>query len=659
MKIKRQDITFVVCGRIEKQTHACLVSIRKYFPSSPIILSTWKDCIVDHLDGLYDELILNDFNKVPNIEIKCSVDPSERKINSINLQMYSINNGLKKAKTAYSVRFRTDFILKNANILHIYNKLNSFLNEREKQFQIFSQKVLVSNVYTRDPEKCNGGYTFDVSDIFAFGKTEDLLKRWDGTMIEQKSLEYFNQKTKKNNYNPHNSNSQYTAEQYGVINMLKSSSINISLPQTYMDNSNIEFIKNTYNVFLSNFFIIPLKRLGISSKFNKADKKDPCLLEFSKYLKLYQNKFNPDGFKFKFNLIKEMLMTQLFNKKRKKGKKNMEKIIPIAICPDDNYFIHALGLAISILDNSNKDYFYKFYFCHRNIQNKNLKIIKKNIERYKNSSVSFIDFTQETEKFQTVSYVNSKSMFDRIFLSDVVKEDKLIYLDCDMICVGDLSELFKESIQDKYLGVVQDRWVEDLANKKSSQYIETLEKSGVYKNWNYFLLNFLGLENVTDYFNSGMLLMNLKKIREDRIKEKLIDFIIKNQPTPMPDQDALNFVCKDRVEYLSPRFNFVLSTIKSFPNDKYVLQAIRNPIIIHHKFWNTKDFKTGYNSKYRKYIRKIDKKRYISLVDYKKFKEVSKVLTTPFKFILMWLKAIEDWFVIVIKTIIKFLFKWK
>ncbi len=283
----------------------------------------------------------------------------------------------------------------------------------------------------------------------------------------------------------------------------------------------------------------------------------------------------------------------------------MKNIIPVAICPDNNYFVHALALALSILDNSNSDNFYKFYFCYRGIKNKNLKIIKNNIEKYTNASVYFIDFTKETEKFVTVSYVNSKSMFDRIFLCDVVQEDKIIYLDCDMICVGDLSELFAQNIENKYLGVVRDRWVEEFAKNKSVQYIETLPKLEQYKNWNYFITDFLKLKKITNYFNSGMLLMNLRKIREDKIKEKLITFILENQPTPMPDQDAFNHICKDCIQYLSPRFNFVLSTINAFgSNDNYVVQATQSPVIIHHKFWNTPDFNTGYNQFYKKYLKK-------------------------------------------------------
>ena len=333
----------------------------------------------------------------------------------------------------------------------------------------------------------------------------------------------------------------------------------------------------------------------------------------------------------------------------------MKRVIPIAICSDNNYFMHALTLALSILDISCSDYFFKFYFCYRNIKHKNLKIIKENIEAYPNSEIVFVDLTKETEKFMTVSYINSKSMFDRIFLSDFVYEDKLLYLDCDMICASDISELFNQNIDNYYLGVVQDRFVEDFAKNKSTQYIETLPNSNIYKNWEYFILSFLKLPKITDYFNSGMLLMNLEKIRQDKIKEKLIAFIIKNQPTPMPDQDALNYICNGKIKYLSPRFNFVLSTLKIFgKNDSYVKKAFDRPVIIHHKFWNTSDFKTGYNKIYKKYFLSIYKNHFILLSDYLSLKEDIKRTVKPVYYAVNWLKSFFNIFVICTKFIFTF-----
>ena len=318
----------------------------------------------------------------------------------------------------------------------------------------------------------------------------------------------------------------------------------------------------------------------------------------------------------------------------------MKEKISIAICPDNNYFHHALALSLSILDHGNKNIDFKFYFCHRGIRTKNLKIIKNNIERYKNALVVFLDFTKETEQFETVSYVNSKSMFDRIFLCDAVNEDKILYLDCDMICVSDISELFAQDINNYYLGVVRDRWVEELARRESSQFINILPNKNKYRNWKFFLLNCLAIKEPTKYYNSGMLLMNLKKIREDNIKAQLINFILDNQPTPMPDQDALNYVCKN-VRYLDSRFNFVLSTKKFFGiKDDYVMQGYTNPVIIHHKFWKDEDFGTGYNRIYKKYHSRILKFKFMTLDDYVLLKDSIHKILNPFRPLFVWVKSL-------------------
>lgn len=303
-----QNITFVVCGKITKNIKKCLSSIRCFFPYSRIILSTWINEKINFSKDLYDELILNDASKVPNTDIRCSVDPDNFKLNSFNLQMYSIFNGLKKVKSKYAVRFRTDFELKNSNFLKMYIQLNTLCPLYDDKLKFFSQKILIPKVYTRDPEKIGGSYAFDTSDLFAFGMTEDLLKLWNGVFLEKETLEFFSSSfPKKSYFNPHSSNSQYTMEQYRLINLIKSSSLNIPIPESYIDHSNKEFIKYTYKIFLSNFFILSFKQLGLQTSFKKREKKDKSLFEHEKYLKLYSQNFNINIFALKLAILKEKI----------------------------------------------------------------------------------------------------------------------------------------------------------------------------------------------------------------------------------------------------------------------------------------------------------------------------------------------------------------
>ena len=58
------------------------------------------------------------------------------------------------------------------------------------------------------------------------------------------------------------------------------------------------------------------------------------------------------------------------------------------------------------------------------------------------------------------------------------------------------------------------------------------------------------------YINSGVVVFNLKKIREDKIIDKWFN-IINNSKLLYPDQDALNIVCTDKEYYIHSMYNFI------------------------------------------------------------------------------------------------------
>ena len=60
---------------------------------------------------------------------------------------------------------------------------------------------------------------------------------------------------------------------------------------------------------------------------------------------------------------------------------------------------------------------------------------------------------------------------------------------------------------------------------------------------------------VDNYINSGFVLFNLKKMREDNIKKKIFD-ILNSTELKYPDQDALNLVCNKKILFLPSMYNF-------------------------------------------------------------------------------------------------------
>lgn len=111
--------------------------------------------------------------------------------------------------------------------------------------------------------------------------------------------------------------------------------------------------------------------------------------------------------------------------------------------------------------------------------------------------------------------------FLRLFADHIKLPEKIIYLDTDIMINGDINELFSIDISKHEIGVVLDRYGHFFIKPK--------------------------------YFNSGMLLMNLKKIKESNLLEKVRAFCARKKMA-FPDQTALNKYCKNKL-YLPRKFN--------------------------------------------------------------------------------------------------------
>lgn len=121
----------------------------------------------------------------------------------------------------------------------------------------------------------------------------------------------------------------------------------------------------------------------------------------------------------------------------------------------------------------------------------------------------------------------------RLMLPELLTEyDSVVYMDCDIVVRQDVARLYADTdLGDNYLGAVFEAPIEGQA--------ERFEALGC---------------DPRRYFNSGFLLMNLRRMRDDNVSARLLDSC-RVDYLEFPDQDALNQVCKGRVLPLSPVYN--------------------------------------------------------------------------------------------------------
>ncbi|BAY23462.1 glycosyl transferase family 8 [Calothrix sp. NIES-2100] len=164
------------------------------------------------------------------------------------------------------------------------------------------------------------------------------------------------------------------------------------------------------------------------------------------------------------------------------------------------------------------------------------------------------------------------SSYYRLMITQVISQDldKVIYLDTDMVVVGDLEELWNIDIGDNYALAVQD---------DVELYISMSDGLRNYQE--------LGICPDEKYFNSGLLVINLEKWRNENIGNKVIEYIRQNREFVRNDQDGLNAVLAGKWRELHPRWNqmpkiYDYSSWKEspFPEDIYN-QVLHQPYIIH------------------------------------------------------------------------------
>ena len=140
----------------------------------------------------------------------------------------------------------------------------------------------------------------------------------------------------------------------------------------------------------------------------------------------------------------------------------------------------------------------------------------------------------------------------------------------------DISPLFNIDINGYYLGVTHDCEI-----VRASNFIGT-------KYSNYFIKT-LNVDP-TNYLQAGVMLVNLKKMREDNITDKLLDALERIGSPKFVDQDILNTVCRDKVLFIPQNWNYTwhLPFIDELyqkhilsPLNKEYENAKNDPYIIH------------------------------------------------------------------------------
>ena len=163
--------------------------------------------------------------------------------------------------------------------------------------------------------------------------------------------------------------------------------------------------------------------------------------------------------------------------------------------------------------------------------------------------------------FSTLGYI-SKLTYARFLIPQIFPEtvSRVLYLDCDILVLDDLGRLCATDLAGKVLGAVHD----GLDGQ--------IKLNGVH----------LNIPRVRDYFNAGVLLIDLDGWREKQIVQAALDYLKRQPNTHFADQDALNYACDGLWKPIDPRWNYQAHSATLNISE---LAADRLPGIIHFTTW--------------------------------------------------------------------------
>ena len=264
-------------------------------------------------------------------------------------------------------------------------------------------------------------------------------------------------------------------------------------------------------------------------------------------------------------------------------------MIHIACCSNEK-LAPMFGVVLTSVGVNVKSDDVMMYLLHNGLKDRTIKRLHKIADRF-HVGLKLLEIDQNILKDCPVNnkiHYSDVMMYARLLLPSMLTDlDKVIYLDCDLVVNKDLKDLWDTDVNDVAVAMAPD-----------------------YHYYNEETLGRLG-GHVSNYLNSGVIVMNLDYWRKHDIQNKVLTYILDNRDRIIyPDQDALNVILKDTRMELPIIYNVApylfYKNIDNIPGDRYaeIKEARESPVIFHYmgptKPWSLGNYIPG-NELFLKY----------------------------------------------------------
>ena len=244
--------------------------------------------------------------------------------------------------------------------------------------------------------------------------------------------------------------------------------------------------------------------------------------------------------------------------------------VPVIFGADDTFFIPLVVCIQSLVENTSPENNYDIVILANKFRSEYSALLDKIAEGRPNVSIRVHDVAPfisrwDMSKLNTGHRLTSAAYY-RLFIPEIMQEyDKALYIDGDTILLEDIAHLYEYDISGCYAGVVKDYNIIRDMSPSFKAHVQGL----------------LGMADTTQYFNSGVLVLDIAAMRRDFPLDFLMEQAVL-KGAKHHDQDVLNSLFYGKVKFLPPRWNCMWQDRELYSPVEGGREALENPALVHY-----------------------------------------------------------------------------
>ncbi|CAM4315880.1 DUF4422 domain-containing protein [Palleronia rufa] len=272
---------------------------------------------------------------------------------------------------------------------------------------------------------------------------------------------------------------------------------------------------------------------------------------------------------------------------------NGPRHVNIAFSADRAYVPHTAAMLRSVLDRADAARKYNLFFLHSDVDAYALELLRDMAADADNAVLHEIPVANRfASAYRSTTRAPSNATYNRFLLFDLLPGvNRLLYMDVDMIALGDVAQIFDTEMGDHQIAAVPDYIMTRTLTGPTLLIDPDVPELGAYQR------DVLRLEphHVRRYFNAGLILFNFAAMDMERTGRTLLA-LTETGRYLFRDQDILNIHFKDSYLPLPSRMNTFNTRVAGYtrvPAENYraAMAAKRDPLVIHYaagdnKPWN-------------------------------------------------------------------------